>query len=462
MTMVSIPNNWTPRPYQLPVLQYFDRGGKRAVLKWHRRGGKDEVALNICAREIIKTPANYWYMLPQAEQARKVLWDRVDKQTGQKIIDRVFPHEIRKRTNDTNMKIQFVNGSTFQLCGSDNYNGLVGADVRGLVFSEYALADPAAWGYLSPILEENGGWALFISTLRGKNHFTDLYDFAAANPDWFVSSVNALQSGVFTQDQLENIKRELTGLWGVDQGTVLFEQEYMNNDQVFVLGSIYGREIMDAREEGRVCPVPHNAAYPVYTFWDLGVDDCTSIVFTQFYGGKIHVIDYYENHNVGMAHYVAVLRGKAQKLGYQYETLTIPHDGDNTEWESGKTRRDALCAQGFKVRVLPRDKVIDGINAARMVFGLCRFDAQNARRLLDCLTNYRRKWDESKKQYGKEPLHNWASHGCDAFRYMAMAYKFKLEHPLTAPADLQKSLIRQETFDEMMKRRRRRRQSYDY
>ena len=416
------------------------------MLTWARRLGKDETALNLTAKKLFGRVGAYWHMLPEYAQCRKAVWDRVDRETGKKILERIFPPEIRKKTNDTEMKITFRNGSIWQLCGSDNYNSLVGSDVLGMTFSEWALSNPAAWAYLGPILEENGGWALFISTLRGKNHHHDLGEYAKKQPDWFFSSVNALESGVFTAAQLEKIRAALVAQWGEDEGTVLFEQEYMNNEQVFVLGSIYAREMAAAHDEGRIRKVEFSSDYPVYTVWDLGVDDKTFIIFAQFFGGKIWILKVYENRGFGAEHYAGYLKSQKE---YKYETLTLPHDGANKEWGSGRTRREVLAGFGFDVEVQPAERVIDGINAARAIFPLCVFDEQNCRPLINALTNYKRKYDEKKKIYGSDPLHDWTSHGCDSFRYLALMYNKKFEKPLEKENEKPAGI----TFNDLMEQR---------
>ena len=243
MTSVIIPNNWKPRAYQLPFFRYFALGGKRAVLVWPRRHGKDDACLHLTAIQAMHVPGTYWMMLPEYGQARKAIWDAVNKHTGKRRIDEAFPAEIRARTNDSEMKIVFKSGSVWQLCGSDNYNGLVGSNCAGIVFSEYALSNPEAWDYLEPILEENGGWAVFNSTVRGRNHFTTLAHYAQSTPGWFCSNVKASEAGVFTTEQLEGIKQKYIEQKGYDRGLGMYLQEYENDENAFVstFNSVFGR-----------------------------------------------------------------------------------------------------------------------------------------------------------------------------------------------------------------------------
>src|SRR5690606_5149766 len=129
--------------------------GKRAIEIAHRRWGKDDLILHRTAVAAFERPASYWHMLPQFAQARRAIWTAVNPHTGKRRIDEAFPHEIREATNDQEMFIRFKNGSTWQLVGSDRYDNLVGAGVAGVVFSEWALANPSAWGYIRPMVEED-------------------------------------------------------------------------------------------------------------------------------------------------------------------------------------------------------------------------------------------------------------------------------------------------------------------
>ena len=144
MRQVKIPYRWKPRKYQMKLWKYLEDGGKRAVAVWHRRAGKDSLSLNWTAVAAFERVGVYWHMLPLQTQARKVVWDAIDKQ-GRRVIDQVFPKQLRKSINSQEMKIELVNGSIWQCLGSDNYNSLVGANPVGVVFSEYSIADPAAW-----------------------------------------------------------------------------------------------------------------------------------------------------------------------------------------------------------------------------------------------------------------------------------------------------------------------------
>ncbi len=219
-----------------------------------------------------------------------------------------------------------------------------------------------------------------------------------------------------------------------------------------IAGGIYTKEMGLAEQQGRIKKLEYDPRFRVYTFWDLGVDDSTAIVFAQFVGKEIRVLDYYANNNEGMDHYVDVLRQKREEFGYSYGTLFIPHDGANREWITGRNRRQALEAKGFTVEVLPADRVADGINGAKMLFENIFFDADKTQDLLECLRNYQRKYDANRMIFSKEPLHNWASHGADAFRYMAQGYSRYLAKPVPQQITRPEGI----TFNDVRKHLRRR------
>ena len=226
-------------------------------------------------------PANYWYMLPQANQARKAIWTAVDSHTGMKRIDWAFPEEIRESTNDQEMLIRFKGGSTWQVVGSDNYQGVIGSGAFGIVYSEYMLSDPNAWLYLSPILEENGGWAIFNGTPRGRNHFQGLYELGLTEPGWFSELLTVKHTGALNDVQIETIRRQIAKERGDDEAANIINQEYYCSWDAAIPGSYYGKLIAALEAEDCIGNVAYDPRYPVVTGWDIGVGDSTAIWFAQ-------------------------------------------------------------------------------------------------------------------------------------------------------------------------------------
>lgn len=422
-------NGWEPRDDQMDLWNYLENGGKRAVEVAHRRFGKDEVSLHFTATASQERIGNYWHMLPQFNQCRKAIWEAVNPHTGRKRIDEVFPAEMRSSTRNSDMYIGFKTGSSWQLVGSDNYNALVGSPPIGIVFSEYALSNPTSWAYLSPILEENGGWAAFISTSRGNNHLKSLLDFARVTPGWFGQVLTAAETPVFTAKRLEEIRMELIGAFGEELGEAMYQQEYHCSFQGAVMGAYYAKQMALARKEKRITRVPYETGLEVYTFWDLGIDDSMTIWFGQFVGRESRWIDYYENTGMGLAHYAKTLKEKPYVYGDHY----MPHDAavrEMTNGERAKSRKEVAEGLGIKPIIVverPRNSeaVMNGIEAVRNSLGSCLFDEKKCFKGISALEGYRSEYDEEKKVLRNTPLHDWCSHGADGFRTYAVGYKPK-------------------------------------
>lgn len=414
MTDLILPNNWRPRAYQQAAWDAFENGTKRFCLVWHRRAGKDDFGLRATSVSAFSRIGNYWHMLPEAAQARKAIWESINPHTGIRRIDEAFPQQIRNSTRETDMMIEFTSGSTWQVVGSDNYNSLVGSPPIGVVYSEYALADPSSWGFLRPILAENGGWAMMISTPRGPNHMRKLYDAARSRPEWFAQVLTAYQTGAIPRDVLDRELRDYIDEFGLEEGTALFEQEYLCSFEAQIIGAIYGSQMRQARAEGRIGAVSYDPYEPVGTMWDLGLSDSTAIWFFQIDGTNINFIDYYAANNVGFDHYAQVL--KAKNYNYDRNMHYFPHDIETRELTTAERRSDTMYKLGIPPTVVPSHSVWEGVNLVRRNFHRFRFDAGRCEAGIEALTMYQREYDTTLRIFKNKPKHDASSHGADAFR----------------------------------------------
>jgi phage terminase large subunit len=430
-------NDWQPRAHQWDAWEYLDGGGRHAELVWHRRAGKDDVALHFTATRALLRRANYWHMLPLANQVRRAIWTAVNPHTGRRRIDEVFPRELRRATRDNEMQIEFVNGSTWQALGSDNFESAIGASPAGIVFSEWAQADPRARGYLRPILAENQGWQIYITTPRGNNHAKRTFEAAQRDPDAFAQILTAEDTGIFSTATLEKELKAYIDDYGEDFGRALFEQEYFCSFSAAVLGAYYGAEIARMEREGRIGIVPHDPAYPVFTAWDLGHTDDTAIWFFQVIGERVRIIDFYFRSGVGIAHYASQVLGREVELhisshrvfaefgddipglerrrAYRYAKHYLPHDAKQRRIESaGKSSRDQLAAVvgAASIGDVPRETVQTGIQAVRAMLPATEIDAELCADGIEAARQYQREWDEERKAFKNHPLHNWTSHAC--------------------------------------------------
>ena len=204
-------------------------------------------------------------------------------------------------------------------------------------------------------------------------------------------------------------------------------------------GAYFKRQMSKMRIDGRLCEIPHDESRLVNTFWDIG-NDTTAIWFHQTDGVRNRLIDYYENVDEQIGHYAMELRDLAQHKGYRYGKHLGPHDFGNTEWAGkGKSRKDiAYDDFGLRIICIPRvDNKNDAIDVARQFLGMCWINTKNCEKGIQCLDNYRKKWNEQLATWGREPLHDWASHGADALMTGAMGYrpeKPEKEKPQRMPA----------------------------
>ncbi len=409
MPEITLPHNFNPRDYQIKFLQAMDSGIKRALLIWHRRSGKDLTTFNWVIKKLMAEPAICYYIFPTYSQAKKAIWDSKDS-NGRPFLEYI-PKDIIESKHQQEMKIKLINGSMFQMVGSDNIDSIMGTNPKIVVFSEYAMQNPQAWDYIRPILRANGGVAIFISTPRGKNHFYDLYNNVKDSKDWFVNKCSIDDTGFLTKEDIEIERKE-------GMSDELIEQEFYVSFDKGVEGSYYGRAIEKARVEGRICNVAYEPRSPVNSAFDVGFGDSTSIVLWQEIGGEIRIINCYENQGEGMAHYVKWL----QSQPYVYGTHYMPHDAGNGSIQTGRTLQDIAYELGLKTTILEREKDIQiGIEAVRSLLNICYIDETKCKYLIKCLENYQKRFNEKTNAYSETPLHSWASHMSDAFRYVANA-----------------------------------------
>lgn len=421
MSQITLPTlGFSPRWYQRPLWNAIvEQGCKRAAYCWPRRHGKDLVATHITASMALRTGpgqpgrvGSYVYVFPFQNQARKVVWNGMDNE-GKRFIH-AFPEEFIENKNEAEMFLRFKNGSTFQIYGGDDPDKLVGTNPVGIVFSEYALTDPRCWQLLSPIVNANGGWVIFNSTPRGKNHFKTILDMARQSPDWFYSKETAKTLGVMHPDDLRRARTELG-----DES--LFQQEMMCSFEAPLQGAYYATQLKVMEEQERIRPLPIDTSLPVDTGWDLGMADQTAIWFIQPYRETYRIVGYYENTGEGLSHYAQYVSEWARKNRVRLGEHYAPHDIKVRELSGdGRSRLQTAAQLGLKFRVVKRHSLEDGIEETRNFLSLCYADPDKLGKGWECIKSYCKEWDESNQVFRNKPLHNWASHGADALRTYAM------------------------------------------
>lgn len=463
--VITLPYNFTPREYQYPVLRYYDEmpNRQRAFLLAHRRTGKDLLAWNILVKETQKRVGTYWHVLPLLNQARKIIWTGSTKD-GIPFLDFIPPPLIASKRDD-DMSIRLTNGSLIQLVGADRIDSLMGSNPVGVNLSEFALMKPSVWDYLSPILNENDGWANFITTPRGRNHAFDLFKSmvdasATKGAKYFVQVLTVDDTrkpvlddkGEIIYDKNNNpvmvpvIPPEaIQEQRDLNVPEEIIQQEYYCSFEAGMVGAYYTEAITKLEKEGRASKNPKlfNPSLPVYTAWDIGFSDAMSIWYFQIDKSNINVIEYNEFVGRSLIECCYIVQGQWDKLrtecgweddavsrtmslyqhheGYKYKTHFGPHDLDQTDISIGVTRRSVAKKHGIKFKIVPRTDVQSGIDLVRRILINVHFDLTRTNDGVRALKEYHKEWNETKQMYEEKPCHDWSSHGADGFRYLAQA-----------------------------------------
>jgi hypothetical protein len=396
--VITIP--YKPREPQKLIHEAMDEH-RFVVGVAHRRMGKTVAALNQIIKAALENnqqAPRYAYIAPTYSQAKRVAWDYLTH----------FVRPLDAVANIAELRVDFL-GRRIQLYGSDNPDSLRGQYFDGVVLDEIGDQNPKIWNeIIRPALADRKGWCLFIGTPKGNNHFKELFDRASKEPGWSALQFKASETKIIDVEELDAARKEM--------GDDKYNQEFECSFNAAVEGSYYGKLINDLEEKGRMCDITRDDLCQTYVAWDLGMGDSTALWVAQNAGQETRLLDYVENHGQGLDWYVNWLK---ENNWHQAEQL-LPHDVEVRELGTGKSRLEVLREAGLNVKVLPRLSVDDGIQSVRRLLPRCWFNIPKVKQGLDCVRNYRREYDEKRNVFYDKPLHDWASHGSDAFRYLAL------------------------------------------
>ena len=370
----------------------------------HRRCGKTVA----CIMDLVDSALNckkpsgrYAYIAPHFNQAKDVAWSYLKQYTIG--IPGVTPHE-------SELRIDLPNGARLRLYGADNYDRLRGLYFDGVVLDEFGDMDPRTWPeVIRPALSDRRGWATFIGTPKGRNSFHEIWTESTQSKDWFSLILRASETGIVDERELADARHMMTA----DQ----YAQEYECSFNAAIMGAYYGTELDDLDRNGRITSVPWEPTVPVVTAWDLGLNDATSVWFVQTVGSEIRVIDHYSVNNQSLIETAK----NVLALPYVYKEHLLPHDVEVREIMSGKKRSEVLQGLGLRpVRAGAQISVKEGINAVKMMLPRCVFDRAKCSQGIEALRHYRSDYDDKRKVFRTNPLHDWASHDADAFRELAV------------------------------------------
>lgn len=410
---LNVSINYRPRKF---FVDFHARRTRFAVIVAHRRCGKTEACLGemvIRALSTKKPYARYAYIAPFKGQGVSVAWDRLQRIIGNDLIKLCTVSKSEK-------SISLPNGAKLFIIGADNYDALRGNYFDGVILDEVGDMHPEAWTLvILPALAEREGWAVFIGTPKGKNFFWKQYEKARFNEDgnWFCLCLPLSLTRLLSQAEIDLQKDQL------DEDE--YNQEYECSFDAALKGAYWSKQLIAAKEEGRMGPIQHNKIMPVHTAWDLGYSDSTAIWFFQVVNGQWDVLHYFEGAGLAIFEIWAEIQTICRTYGYKLGTCWLPHDAGHHSLQTGKTMFQQLHALGAKVKRVPDEGLQTGIQAVRASIPKMRIDdsREHCYDAVEALKAYTKKWSEKLGTFSNQPVHDAASHPADAFRYMCLAVR---------------------------------------
>jgi len=439
---IKLPHIYRARDYQQDFWDAFHgegaHKGKRYrifVKVWHRRAGKDMTDWNAAVERSAEEPMTVKYGFPTSDMARDNLWEAYTND-GLRFTDFV-PLDLRVRKNkaddglnDSLKRIELITGGSIRVVSFHKPGRARGGNSKLFVLSEFQAMDPQIIDIIMPIIEANDGVLLVNMTANGDGAAKGMLEAWKNDPDVYVSILTVNDTDVFTKKQMERIRRQTVERYvarglSEEEAHAFVDQEYYCSFDSPVVGSYFGAAMRRAADDGRIANVPFDPLLKVHTFWDLGIDDSMSIWFVQLVHNEIRMIDYYENSGEGLAHYAKVLAGQHPSFermkDYHYEKHYGPHDLKVRELGTGVSRYETASTLGMDFEVIERpESKEDGIEAIRNILARCWFDKKRCARGINALKGYCKKWNDKMMIYENQPVHDWTSHGTDAFQTLAL------------------------------------------
>lgn len=387
---------------------YLLRTQRWACMVVHRRGGKTFCCIQDLLNKSLShkrrnPPPRYAYVAPTKDQAKDIAWG---------YLTRFCSPMPGAKLNESALSVTLPTGALIRLYSGDNYDRMRGLYLDGAVIDEYGQIDPLAWHeVIRPCLGDYQGWATFIGTPRGKNHFWETWANAVSDPEWFSLMLKASESGIIAPAELKSIRAGMPDY--------LFRQEFECDFTAPMPGAVYAKAIEEARSQGRICPMPIDGSNLVDTFWDLGSPINTVVWYAQVVGREIRVIDCDRGDKGTLVERVAMMKQKGYNFGRHY----FPHDCTQTERTGATLMNEAQKLLSHCVAVPKTHDVWYGINHTLEMFSALSFRSPHCDEALSVLALYRTRREGEGALSRDEPVHDFASHTADALRTMGEAHR---------------------------------------
>lgn len=414
--MPTVQLHYAPRKH---FLGFHERSRRWAILVAHRRAGKTVAAVNdLIEKASYNTRPNprYGYIAPLYNQAKQIAW--------QYLKDYAAP--FKPKISESGLFVELPhNDARITLYGADNPDAFRGLYFDGVVLDEFGNMRPSVWSeVLLPTLVDRRGWAVFMGTPNGPNHFRDMFELRKADERWFVSILPYKSTGVIPPEDIESIRELMTD----DE----FAQEMECSFSASTRGAYYSKEIELAEREGRISDALEFDSSPLHFSLDLGIrDDTAGWAWQERPDGHAMQLSFADN-NRPIKHYVDLINSICSTYGVERGRIWLPHDARARSLQTGRSLVEQMVEFDAFPDIIPRQNLVDGIAATRLLFGCVHFHAGRCVEGVRALKSYHREYDEDTKSYKAEPVHDWSSHYADSFRGFALVSEIKKPiRPLT-------------------------------
>lgn len=428
-----VEHRYTPRKI---FLNFHNRFQRWAILVVHRRGGKTVATINDSISRMMyfdgpphlggdsAPPGRYAYIAPFYNQAKQVAWDYVKSYT----------RSAQKKVSEGELSVTLFNDTKITLYGADNPDTFRGLYFDGAILDEFGMMKQSTWSeVILPTLVDRQGWATFIGTPNGPNHFRDLYQRALLEQDrWFVESHPVSQTNLLPDEELQEMKRLMT--------PEEYEQEMECSFEASTRGAFYTHDIRKATEEGRITQITTNRDLPLDFIFDLGYRDDTALLATQESTDGFPIMHAEANNLRPIKYYIQRIDDICAQHGTTRGKVWLPHDAKAKSLQTGRSIIEQFLDAGIRPHIVPKLDILDGIAAARFIFQEVWFNEPSTRDLINALQVYRREYDEDRKVFRNSPVHDWASHYADVFRYFALVSRKIAAPPEDNPPNKPKQL----------------------
>jgi hypothetical protein len=394
---------YDPRPH---FMGFHLRPHRWSVLVAHRRAGKTVAAINdVIEKATRNTRPNprYAYVAPLLRQAKDIAWMYLKE----------YAAPFKPKISESALYVELTalpNNPRITLYGADNPDSFRGLYLDGVILDEFGdMVGSIFQEILLPALIDRRGWAVFMGTPKGPNHFRDMFYDRREDSSWSVFFLPVTATDVIPEDALAEMKK----LMDDEQ----YAQEMLCSFEASVRGAIYARQVEEMEKSGRVGDFPLERENPTDVVMDLGFRDLSTIGFVQSRPDGLLMGHAHGENMKPISHYIKYIKEYINDNGLRMGQIWLPHDARAKSLQTGKSIIENFRDASLRPKIVPQLDLLDGIAASRKMFPYWYINERECKQLVLALKTYHREYDEKTKVYKDTPVHDWSSHYTDMWRY---------------------------------------------